>query len=247
VASLNIGFGGEDQGGSYHSIYDSFDHFTRFVDPRFEYGVALARTGGRIVLRLANADVLPLEFEGFADTVDKYLTEVIKLSDDMRERSEEENRWARDKALEAAADPTQALVAPGPRGPVPYLNVAPLRNAVVRLRESARAFDAALAGRLSQDSELPREAKKSLEALLTHAERTLTRPEGLPGRPWFRHHVYAPGSYTGYAVKTLPGVREAIEARDWKLAAEQVEVLARILEDYASQLDRVRGTLETTT
>ena len=244
VASLNLGFGGEDAGGSYHSIYDSFDHYSRFGDPRFEYGIALARTAGRTVLRLANADVLPFRFEGFAETVGKYAGELKKLADDMREGTEEENRWIREKTLELAADPRQTFVPPAPKDPVPYLNFAPLSNALIRLEESARAYDTALAGRLARQQELPRETGRAIDAVLSRAERALTRPHGLPGRSWFVHHVYAPGAYTGYAVKTLPGVREAIERRDWKLVAEQVDVLARVLEDYAKEIDRAREPLE---
>ena len=235
IASLNIGYGGEDDGGEYHSVYDSFDLYTRFKDPTFEYGIALAQTVGRAEMRLADADVLPFEFTAFADTLGRYVTEVGKLSDEMREETEEVNRRLRDRTYQIAADPKQVEIPPSPRPPVPYISLAPLMNAKAKVDESAKAFDAAWKARTSP---LSMDAQKSLDAVLMNAERTLTRPEGLPRRPWFVHHVYAPGFYTGYGVKTLPGVREALEQREWPQAEEQARVVAGLLEGFAAQIDR---------
>jgi N-acetylated-alpha-linked acidic dipeptidase len=242
IASLNIGFGGEDGNGIYHSIYDSFAHYTRFGDPTFEYGIALAKVGGRTVLRLAEADVLPFEFTAFADTLGRYVKQVAKLADDMREKTEEDNRLARDGTLVLAADPQQRFVAPKPREPVPYVNFAPLQNALARVDQSARTFDKARAAR--GDRPLSPEVQGRLDAVLMQAEQALTRPQGLPGRPWFRHQVYAPGYYTGYGVKTLPGVREALEMRDWKAAEEQAVIAARTLEGFAALIDRATALVE---
>jgi N-acetylated-alpha-linked acidic dipeptidase len=242
VASLNIGFGGENGNGIYHSIYDSFAHYTRFNDPTFEYGVALAKVGGRTVLRLAEADVVPFEFTAFADTLGRYVKEVAKLADDMREKTEEDNRLARDNTLVLAADPRERFVAPKAKEAVPFISFAPLQNALARVQDSAKAFDQARATRA--DRPLPPETQKALDELLMHAEQALTRAEGLPVRPWFRHQVYAPGYYTGYGVKTLPGVREALEQRDWKAAEEQVALVARTLEGFAAQIDRATALLE---
>ena len=242
VASLNIGFGGENGNGIYHSIYDSFAHYTRFNDPTFEYGVALAKVGGRTVLRLAEANVVPFEFTAFADTLARYVKDVSKLADDMREKTEEDNRLARDNTLVLAADPRERFVAPKAKEAVPFVNFAPLQNALARVQESARAFDRARAARAEEA--LPAETQKAVDQVLMHAEQALTRPEGLPIRPWFRHQVYAPGFYTGYGVKTLPGVREALEQRDWKAAEEQAVLAARTLEGFAAQIDRATALLE---
>jgi N-acetylated-alpha-linked acidic dipeptidase len=242
IASLNIAFSGENGNGIYHSIYDSFAHYTRFNDPTFEYGVALAKVGGRTVLRLAEADVVPFEFTAFSDTLGRYVKEVSKLADDMREKTEEDNRLARDNTLVLAADPRERLVAPKAKEAVPFVNFAPLQNALAKVQESARAFDRARAARA--EGALPVEAQKAVDEVLMHAEQALTRPEGLPVRPWFRHQVYAPGFYTGYGVKTLPGVREALEQRDWKAAEEQAVLAARTLEAFAVQIDRATGLLE---
>jgi N-acetylated-alpha-linked acidic dipeptidase len=242
IASLDLGYGGEDDGGEYHSIYDSFDLYTRFKDPTFEYGIALAQTVGRAELRLAEADVLPFEFTAFADTLGRYVTEVGKLADDMRDETEEVNRRLRDRTYQLAADPKQVDVPPSPRPAVPYISLAPLQNAKVRVDESAKAFDAAWKARTAP---LSAESQKSLDAVLMNAERALTRSEGLPRRPWFVHHVYAPGFYTGYGVKTLPGVREALEQREWMQAEEQARLVAGLLEGFAAQIDRATAIVST--
>jgi N-acetylated-alpha-linked acidic dipeptidase len=247
IASLNIGYGGEDGGGSYHSIYDSFTHYTRFIDPNFDYGVALAQTGGRMVLRLADSDVLPLAFNNFSDAIDRYLREVTKLTDDMREETQSRNRLINDRTLQLVADPTQTYVVPKAETPVPYLNFAPLQNALARLKESARAYDAAMNDAASAGRTLAPEAQKALDEALMKTERAMTNEQGLPRRPWFKHQIYAPGFYTGYGVKTLPGVREAIEQRNWKEANDEVNVIAGTIENVAAQIDRATSIIKGST
>jgi N-acetylated-alpha-linked acidic dipeptidase len=238
IASLNIGFGGEDGGGSYHSIYDSYDHYSRFGDPGFEYGVALAKVGGRTVLRLANADVLPFSFSPFAETVGIYAKEVTKLADDVRESTADHNQRIADRVFELASDPTEKLAAPKTRPAVPHLNFAPLQNALVKLESSSRAYDAALKAATAA-GKLPAAAQaKSLSDIVMKTERAMTRTEGLPRRSWFRHNIYAPGYYTGYGVKTLPGIREAIEQRDWKEATEQIGIVSGVLDKVSAEIDR---------
>ena len=236
IAALNIGYSGEGGGGSYHSIFDSFAHYTRFGDPKFDYGIAQAKTTGRMVLRLGNADVLPFETTDLAETVNGYASEVQKLAADARSETEEHNRLVRDRAAELVADPTEPFVAPKAEEPVPYLNFAPLQNAVARLQKSARELERARAAMASSPDAASRQ--QALDEALMRLERAFTRDEGLPRRPWFRHQIYAPGFYTGYGVKTLPGVREAIEQRNWSEAGQQIEIVARIIDGYAAQLDR---------
>ena len=227
IASLNIGYGGEGGGGSYHSIYDSIDHFERFGDPNFAYGIVQAKTTGRMVLRLANADVLPFEFTTFADTVGRYVDELAKLAETARKATEERNRMIADNTLVVAADPTKTFVAPKADAPVPYLNFAPLQNAVARLKVAARAYDAR-----PRDS-----ASAATDEILMHAEQALLSTNGLPRRPWFRHTIYAPGFYTGYGVKTLPGVREAIEQKQWSDVAPQIDIIASALNAYSARIE----------
>ena len=236
IASLNLGYSGESGGGSYHSIYDSFDHYVRFGDPTFAYGVTLAQTTGRVVLRLADADVLPFEFESFSETVTRYVDEIVTLTDEMRTQTERTNRLIGDGRYDLAADPTKTYIPPTPEDPVPHLNFAPLQNALTRLAASARAYgeglDPEALARLSVADQ------RALDQILIRTERVLTREDGLPGRPWFTHQIYAPGFYTGYGVKTIPGVREAIEQRDWPLATTQIALAADTLARFAGEIDR---------
>ncbi len=236
IASLNIGFGGENGGGSYHSIYDSFDHYTRFGDPGFAYGIALAKVCGHATLRLANAETLPFEFTNFSDTLDQYLIEVIKLTDSLREETATMNQLISSGMLKDVQDPNLTFNVPKIKSAVPQLRFSPLQNSLARLRESARAYQTA-----SKDKQLSPASQKSLDELLYKTERALTINNGLPRRDWFRHQIYAPGFYTGYGVKTLPGVREAIEQRDWKEAEEQMLVISKVIEGITKEIDRAAG------
>ncbi len=231
VAALNIGYGGEGGGGSYHSVYDSFDHFTRFGDPTFDYGIAQAKTTGRLVLRLANADVLPFELKTFADTMSRYLDELTKLAETTRREIDERNRLVREHAYENAADPTKPFVAPKAEPPAPYLNFAPLQNAIAHLKKSAQEFDRAAAA-------APADRQAGFDRALMHIEQSLLLPNGLPRRPWFRHQIYAPGFYTGYGVKTVPGVREAIEQKQWSDANAQIESVSKVIEGYVAEVEK---------
>lgn len=233
IASLNIGFGGESGGGSYHSIYDSFDHYTRFGDPGLAYGVVLAKVCGHATLRLANAETLPFEFTNMAETVSGYLGEVTRLADTLRDETKSANQLIANGMLKAVQDPTETFVVPTQKDDVPFLNFAPIQNAIAKLNKSARSFQTSAKGK-----RLDPKKQAELDRLLYQTERSLTRKEGLPRRDWFRHQIYAPGFYTGYGVKTLPGIREAIEQRDWKEATEQIEISAKTIERFAAEIDK---------
>jgi N-acetylated-alpha-linked acidic dipeptidase len=235
VNSLNVAFHGEEDYGVYHSAYDSFDHFRRFVDPTFQYEVALAQVAGRIVLREAQADILPALEGDFAASVAGYDDELHKLLDGMRIRSGELSKLLDDGEFQLAMDPNEPRSAPPRAGEVPYLNFADLDNAVERLRASAGAFDARYK-RLVADEDAPSQGR--LNAALAGVEQALTDPRGLPGREWYQHMIYAPGMHTGYGVKTLPGIREAIEERRWDEANQYIGVVARALNAYSARLDR---------
>ncbi len=232
IATLNFGFGGEEQYGVYHSNYDTYAHYVRFEDPDFQYVLATVQLGGRMMLRLANAEVLPLRFENLAKTVAGYAKEVAKLADDMRQQTEFRNEEIRSGALKLAADSHQTYVVPAPREPVPFLNFAPLDNAVARLQSSVDAWSKADPTRLDATR------AAALDAILMHAEQALLNDAGLPKRPWYRHMLYAPGYYTGYDVKTLPGIREAIEQRDWREAEIQISHVAAALDALSREIDR---------
>jgi len=243
IASLDIRYGGEDNdSGIYHSAYDSFDHFLRFGDPGFAYGVALAETIGRVVLRTADADVLPMRFGDFADTVGQYVEELHKLADDMRERTEQQHRLLDQHAFTLAADPTETCLPPARESSVPYINFAPLDNALSKLRRSAKACDEACAKAADFDFKSGEPKLARLNGLLQGLEQRLVYSPGLPGREWYRHMIYAPGLHTGYGVKTLPGVREAIEQRRWPEVDHYMIIIAGALNAYSDRLDEVTST-----
>ena len=196
------------------------------------------------MLRLADAELLPWEFGAFATTITGYAEEVMKLTDDMRGETDRHNRLLRDGMFKLAADPTEPYVPPDAEAPVPHLNFAPLENALARLAESAAAHDRARRALLIADGQLSLDQAREVDAILYRTERAMTHSDGLPGRPWFVHQIYAPGFYTGYGVKTLPGVREAIEERAWDEADRQIARLAGTLGQVATEIDRATQLLE---
>jgi N-acetylated-alpha-linked acidic dipeptidase len=224
VPSANIGYGGEDQGGGqYHSIYDDFYYYTHFGDTKFAYGRALAETGGTIMMRLADADVIPYQFTDQAETVHGYVTEVKKLADTVKMQIGKENKAIADGAYAAAADPTKESVPPTVQAMPPALNFAALDKASADLTAAAAAYDKALDAHAAN-------AAPGVNTELLMAEHTLTDPEGLPNRPWFQNMIYAPGFYTGYGVKTLPAVRESIEQKEWTLVPTEIARTAAAIE-----------------
>ena len=231
IASANFSFGGEGNGGSYHTLYDTYEHFTTWRDPGLVYGVLLAQVVGRATLRLANAPRLPFEFQGFADNIALYVKELEELADTMRKDTELVNRRLDDGTYAAALNPYETLGPPPRKAEVPFFNFAPLRNALDRLQTAADSYaDIAASGT---------PASADVNEMLYTTERLLTREEGLPGRSWYKHHIYAPGFYTGYGVKTLPGVREAIEERDYALVEEQIDIAAGVLDALSARIQAI--------
>ena len=232
IASVNMGFGGEDGGGIYHSIYDDFYWYTHFSDTDFVYGRALAQTAGTSVMRLADAELLPLDFDDFTDTLRRYIDEVQKLARDKREQIVERNRQIDDGVFALIGDPRHPRTIPAPEAVPPFLNFAPLENGFAALQRTAKAYDEALA-RASENGgdALARASLRQVNARLIAIERAMTLHEGLPNRDWFKHQIYAPGFYTGYGVKTLPAVRESIEQKEWKLADEEIAKVGKVLEN----------------
>lgn len=231
IPSLNIGYGGEGEGGSYHSIYDSYDHYARFKDPGFAYCHALAKTTGRAALRMANADIVPFDFRSLHKTIQGYAGEVMALTDQLRETTAVENQLIAEKKYVLAADPTEVYHAPIAKEPVPYLDFSSLQNALSAFEKAANSNASAIA---------KQQGSASLNQALYKAEQVLLSPNGLPRRAWYRHTIYAPGFYTGYGVKTLPGIREAIEQREWKEAQEQIKITAAAIQDLANYLAAIK-------
>jgi len=230
IASLNVSYSGEDEGGQYHSIYDDFYYYTHFMDTDFAYGRLLAQTAGTMMMRLADAAVVPFQFTGFADTIHTYIAELKKLSTDQRAEIKERNAEIDDGTFTALSNPKKKMVPPSKEPVPPYVNFAPLDNAADELSRAAEGYEKALTAAGDR-------APAGVNAKLIQSERLLTNPDGLPNRPWFEHLIYAPGFYTGYGVKTVPGVREAIEQKRSGEVEQQMVRVAKALQDEADLLD----------
>ncbi|MBY9064192.1 M28 family peptidase [Sphingomonas yunnanensis] len=239
IPSLDIGFGGEGGGGgSYHSIYDSFYHVTTFDDPGLVYGAVLSKMVGRLVLRAADGPRVPARYGDFAATVARYVGEVKTLAAEQRERDRTLRDLTRERVFTLASHPDDPTVAPRDKGVTPLIDMLALEDAADRLGRTARAADAAV----ERLATLPPATQARTLALLRDIDQLLIDPKGLPGRPWFRNLVYAPGTLTGYGAKTLPGVREAIEQRRFSDATAYVAHTAAVLNAYADRLDAAVAT-----
>ena len=235
VPALNLGFGGEDQsGGSYHSVYDSFYHFTHFDDPGAAYGVALSKVVGRIVLRAADAPRVPAHYSDLASDVSGYVSQLQKLAADQREKDRTLANLRREGDFKASSSPTDPTIAPVDRGITPLIDMLPLMDASDHLTRAAAAAD----GMLAREDKLAPATQARINGALLNIDELLLDPQGLPGRPWYKNLISAPGMLTGYGAKTLPGVREAIEQRRWDDARTYVGRTAAVIEAYADRLDQ---------
>src|SRR6202167_2690533 len=238
VATLDLGYGGEDEAGMYHSIYDDFYWYTHFSDTEFVYGRALAQTVGTSVIRLADAEVLPFDFVNFADTVGTYVKNLQKLLADKQDEIRERNQELDEGLFKATFDPRHPTVAPAREEVPPHLNFAPMQNALDSLSRSAKDYQQALSqmqSSLGDDATAPKLGTVNKDLIET--ERRLTNADGLPQRPWYKHLLYAPGVYTGYGVKTVPGVREGIELKKYAEAEQEIVRVGKALEDESALIE----------
>ena len=235
IPSLNIGYGGEDPGGEYHSIYDSYDDYSRFKDPTFAYGVALSKTAGRAALRMADAEVLPMDFRSLCKTVNGYVKDLMSKTDQMRETTSTENEVIKANSYALANDPKEKLKVPALKAEVPYLDFSPLQNALAELEKTTNTLSEIWSKSLNSNTD-----HDAMNQSLYKAEQQLLATAGLPRRGWYRHTLYAPGFYTGYGVKTIPGVREAIEQRNWKEAKEQIAIVADAIMNLVGYLQKIK-------
>jgi N-acetylated-alpha-linked acidic dipeptidase len=245
VATLNIGFGGLDDDGIYHSVYDDFYHFSHFSDTTFVYGRALAQTAGTAVMRFADADLLPFDFTGLVETVHTYIKELQVLLGQEQDRIKERNTEIEEGAFAAVNDPRRPLLSPKVEVPPPAINFAPLENAAASLTKAADRYrKAADAARQKLTTPAGSRIAAAVNARLIQSERQLTDPAGLPRRPWYRHLLYAPGFYTGYAVKTMPGVREGIEEKNYSEAESEAVRVAKALDRETALVNSAAEDLE---
>jgi len=237
IPTLNLGYGGEDASGIYHSIYDDFYFFTHFLDTDFAYGRTLAQTAGTAIIRLADADILPFQFANLADTVRTYDEELQLLLKKKREEITERNRAINDGVYAAINDPRRPLAIPKVEPVPPALDFTPISRSIETLTRRAVALDEARAAAAKKPASPA--ALAALNAKIAQSEQQLTDAAGLVHREWFRHLLYAPGFYTGYGVKTMPGVREAIEQAQYQSAPAEIARVGKALEREASWLDAI--------
>jgi N-acetylated-alpha-linked acidic dipeptidase len=189
-----------------------------------------------MMMRMADADVIPYQFTDEADTVHNYVTEVKKLAETMRTQTKERNENIADGVYKATADPKKVSVPPPVEPLPPYLNFAPLDQASDDLMAAAADYEKVFAAHGATGN-----GAVNLDLMKT--EQALTDPTGLPNRPWFQNMVYAPGFYTGYGVKTLPAVREAIEQKEWNIVDAQIVRTAAAIEREVDVLKTATKTL----
>jgi N-acetylated-alpha-linked acidic dipeptidase len=201
VASLDMGLNGPGGDGSYHSTYDNPTWFKKYIDPQFKFSVLAAQVTGVALLRLADAEMLPFDYETYGRQILEYIGEIEKQATTASAENAKRIDFA---ALRAAAE------------------------AFAKAGADLRARGDSLLGAAGAASDA--QAFADVNRRLIMAERDLIEPAGLPDRPWYRHVIYAPGLYTGYGVKTIPGVREAVDSGNTARAAEQATVVVRALQ-----------------
>jgi N-acetylated-alpha-linked acidic dipeptidase len=245
VAALNIGFGGEGGGGVYHSIFDDFYWYTHFADTKFVYERALAQLGGTAVIRMADADLIPLSFGDSADTIARYVKELETLLKTEQDKQKEVNQELDEGVYKAISDPEHPTVAPKREELPPFINFAPLENGSAAMKRSADHFEKALSKVQEHGgAAYSNSAVQQLNQKLLEAERAFLDEQGLPERPWFKNQIYAPGAYTGYGVKTIPAVRESIEQKQWSQAEQGTQTVGKVLQHEAEIIEDAAKQLE---
>jgi len=245
ISTLSLEFGGEEDGDQYHSIYDDFYWYTHFIDTDFAYGRALAQVVGTAMMRLANADLIPTDYSPQADAIVKYEAELEKLLKDKQQEFAERELELREGVFQAIADPRKPSVPP-PAEPVPpFLNFAPMKNAVDLLKKSSERYSKALSDWRAKGS--PALSPQSLALInsdLIAVPRMFLNEKGLPERPWFKNQIYAPGAYTGYGAKPVAAVREYMDEKKRKEAEAQVPQVSLLIEHAAAGINQAAKDLE---
>jgi N-acetylated-alpha-linked acidic dipeptidase len=245
ISTLDLGFGGEDDGDQYHSVYDDFYWYTKFVDTDFAYGRALSQTAGSAIMRLADADWLPVDYAPQVDAIAKYETELEKLLKDKQEEFTERNLELKEGVFVATNDPRRPLKPPPSEAVPPYINFSAMKNAIDALRKSAEHFSQDIADfKAAGSPALPQKSLDLINADLLRVSRLFLNQQGLPERPWFKNQIYAPGAYTGYGAKPIAAVREYMDQKKWHEAEAQVPQVSRVIEDAAAGIDKAAADFE---
>ena len=235
VPALNMAFGGESGGGAYHSLYDTYEHYKRFSDGDFIYGTTLSKVNGRLVLRLSEADILPFRFVNMVENIGKFIEENKKLSQTVEQSTKLRNKLLDNNDFTISRNPNKTYLQPERLGQVPEFDFKPLDDAFARLSSSAWKYEEVLLK--FKKGSLSAEKKSEINSLLRKVDQAFTNNNGLPRREWFRNMLYAPGYYTGYGVKTLPGIREGLEERKWDEVRLYINEVAKALDRASNNIN----------
>ena len=217
--------------GVYHSAYDDFFWMNHFGDPGYRYHTLMTQLWGVLALRLANADLLPFDFASYADNIRQFVNELAS-----------KNKTA---ILSEAATPSKgspiADTTPGASAvPTSQLDLSRVRKSIDAFESAGKELNESVSGRLAAGQIDPKQAT-ALNHGMMQVERNWLNPDGIPGRPWFKHILY--GARFTYAHLELPGLTEAVESRDWPTAEQQSKILERALENNTKLLHDLNATL----
>jgi N-acetylated-alpha-linked acidic dipeptidase len=244
IPALDMGFGGEDEGDQYHSIYDDFYWYTHFADTDFVYGRTLAQTAGTTIMRIAGSDLLPFDYAPQAEAIAKYETDLEKLLKDKQEEFTERNLEIQEGVFSATADPHKTSIAPPAEIIPPFMNFSPMKNSIESLKKSAENHSKALTRFKSSGSTISPQSLATVNTDLLAISRLFLNEKGLPGRPWFKNQIYAPGAYTGYGAKPVAAVREYMDEKKWQQADAQIPMVAQVIENIAGGIGKAAADLE---
>ena len=245
ISTLSLGFEYEADGSQYHSIYDDFYWYSHFVDKDFVYGRALSQTAGTAIMRLADADLIPVDYAPQADAIANYVAELEQLLKNKQDEFIERNLEIQEGVFEATQDPRNPSKPPPAEAVPPYINFAPLKNAIAVLKSSSDQYSQALA--TFEDLGSPALSAQSLALInadLLQVSRLFLNQKGLPERAWFKNQIYAPGAYTGYGAKPIAAVREYMDEQKWREAEAQVPQVAEVIERAAAGIKKAAEDFE---
>ena len=217
--------------GVYHSAYDDFYWMNHFGDPGYKYHTLMSQLWGVTALRLANADLLPFDFASYASNVRQFVGELAKNNPVILSGGEA-----------GAKDPTRACATCGASGTASApLDLSEIQKAIDAFEASGKRLNESLNHKLASGPIDP-ELALTLNHGMMQVERNWLNPDGIPGRPWFKHILY--GARFTYAHLELPGLTEAVEAQDWPTAKQQAEILERALSRNTQLLDDLNASLK---
>jgi N-acetylated-alpha-linked acidic dipeptidase len=215
-----LGLGFEGPYGVYHSAYDDFFWMNHFGDPGYRYHTLMSQLWGVLALRLANSDLLPFDFASYASSIRQFVNELSK-SKNLRGQQ-------------------PSVVQPGEARQSPALDLKPVLDDIDDFEAAGQRLDDSATRALASGA-----IDAKLAAIINHGtmqvERNWLNPDGIPGRPWFKHILY--GARFTYAHLELPGLTEAVEKQDWPTAQQQAEILRQALAGNTKLLNQLNSAL----